>query len=157
MGDKGKNLARAIRYINVEVGPVVELSGIYETEPWGFESDSTFLNMVIKIVSELTPLEMIDQCLEIETKMGRIRNSKEGYSSRMIDIDILFYGNEVISENRLILPHPHIQNRRFILKPLCDIAPDYIHPVLGATISALLAKCSDTGIVTELKTMFYLH
>lgn len=157
LGEKEKNLARAIRYINLEVGHVVDLSGIYETEPWGFESDSKFLNMVVEIVSDLTPLEMIDKCLEIETKLGRSRNSNEGYSSRIIDIDILFYENEIILEKKLILPHPHLQDRRFILEPLCDLAPDFVHPVLHESISALLANCADPSIVTQLNTITHIN
>ncbi|MDA3929805.1 MAG: 2-amino-4-hydroxy-6-hydroxymethyldihydropteridine diphosphokinase [Prolixibacteraceae bacterium] len=150
LGDKEKNLSRAIRYINVGIGQMIDLSGLYETEPWGFESNEKFLNMVIEIVTDLTPLEMIDKCLEIENKLGRIRKVFKGYSSRTIDIDILFYDDIVLSEANLILPHPHIQNRRFILEPLCEIAPDFIHPVLNKTLKELLIECTDICIVKQL-------
>lgn len=156
IGDKKKNLARAIRYINVGVGHIIDLSGIYETDPWGFDSEEKFLNMVIEIISDLTPSEMMKKCLEIEVKLGRVRSKKDGYSSRIIDIDLLFYQKEIISEPDLIIPHPHIQNRRFVLEPLCEIDPDFIHPVLGKSIAALLAECSDNTKTEQLGSMMYI-
>lgn len=155
IGDKKKNLARAIRYINVGIGHIIDLSGIYETEPWGFEANEKFLNMVIEIMSDLTPVEMMKKCLEVETKLGRIRNNSEGYSSRIIDIDILFYGKTIVSTPELTIPHPHIQNRLFVLEPMFEIAPDYLHPLMGMTISELLVECQDTSIITQLGSIQY--
>lgn len=153
LGEKDKNLSKALRYINVSIGHLVDLSGIYETEPWGFETNEKFLNMVIEIVTDLTPQEVMERCLEIEAKLGRVRSSTEGYSSRTIDIDILYYDNLVISEEKLIIPHPHMQNRRFILEPLCEIAPTLIHPALGLSSNELLNNCTDKGVVTQLSTL----
>lgn len=150
IGDRKKNLARAIRYINVSIGHIIDLSGIYESEPWGFEAEENFLNLVVEVISDLEPLEMMKKCLEIEEKLGRIRSDSEGYSSRIIDIDILFYQDVVLSEPSLILPHPHLHNRRFVLEPLSEIASDYIHPVIGLSIAELLAKCTDTSSVEQL-------
>ena len=155
IGDKKKNLARATRYINVSIGHIIDLSGIYESEPWGFEADNNFLNMVIEVISDLTPMEMMQKCLEIEAKLGRIRDNSEGYSSRIIDIDILFFQDAIFSEPALTIPHPHLHNRRFVLEPLSEIAPDYVHPIMGLTIAELLANCTDTSRVTQLGSMLY--
>lgn len=150
MGDRKKSLARAIRYINVSIGHIIDLSGIYETEPWGFNAEENFLNIVIEVISDLEPLEMMKKSLEIEDKLGRIRSNSNGYASRVIDIDILFYHDIVLSEPLLTLPHPHLHNRRFVLEPLSEIAPDFIHPILRLTVAELLAKCTDTCSVQQL-------
>lgn len=155
MGKREKNLSKAIRYINVGIGHIIDLSGIYETEPWGFESEDKFLNMVVEIITELTPLEMIDKCLEIETRLGRERDDTEGYTSRPIDVDILFYNEEIISESNLIVPHPHLHNRKFILEPLSEIAPDYMHPILGMSINELKDVCPDKSSVIQLGSISY--
>lgn len=150
MGDRKKNLARAIRYINVSIGHIIDLSGIYESEPWGFEAQEHFLNIVVEVISDLEPLEMMRKSLEIEEKLGRVRSTSEGYVSRIIDIDLLFYQDVVLSEPSLTLPHPHLHKRRFVLEPMCEIAPDYIHPVIGLSIAELLKQCTDTSFVQQL-------
>jgi 2-amino-4-hydroxy-6-hydroxymethyldihydropteridine diphosphokinase len=148
MGDKLKNLHKAINEISLRAGKVELLSGMYETEPWGFSSDEAFINMVILIESNISPDDLMKECLDIEQKMGRIRDkSKSGYQSRIIDIDILFYDGMIISDAWVKIPHPLIQYRRFILEPLCDIAKDFIHPVLNKSISELLSECQDEGKV----------
>jgi 2-amino-4-hydroxy-6-hydroxymethyldihydropteridine diphosphokinase len=155
VGDRKKNLGKAIRYINVSVGHIIDLSGIYETEPWGFESDEKFLNMVVEVISDLSPFEMMRNFLEIEKKLGRERFKSERYTSRTIDIDLLFYQDLIITEPELTVPHPHLHLRRFVLEPLCQIDPDYIHPVFGKTVTELLANCPDEGEVTQLGSMMY--
>lgn len=148
MGDKIKNLNKAINEISFKAGEVILLSGMYETEPWGFSSDESFINMVILIDSNLSPVDLMKECLDVEQKMGRVRDkSKPGYQSRIIDIDILFYDEMIISNTWVKIPHPLIQYRRFILEPLNDIAKDFMHPFLNKSISELLAECQDEGRV----------
>lgn len=154
LGEKEKNFLRAIQLINAQIGTIVDLSGLYETEPWGFESDDKFLNMVVAILSDYSANEVLEQCMKIEKEIGRVRvENAKGYSSRVIDVDILFYNNDIIAESTLIIPHEHILSRRFILEPMCDIAPDFIHPVAGKTIAELLASCSDKTEVAQLGTL----
>ena len=147
LGNKWTNLQKAINEIDENIGSVIIQSGIYETEAWGFESKDHFLNQVIVVMTELEPLELIDCCLDIEKTMGRKRNDYRKYVSRIIDIDILFYGEEILKEENLQIPHPLIQKRRFILEPMNEIAPDLIHPLLGKSISVLREECTDTGQV----------
>jgi 2-amino-4-hydroxy-6-hydroxymethyldihydropteridine diphosphokinase len=153
IGDRNKNLAKAIQYINVGIGHIIDLSGVYETEPWGFESSDKFLNMVIEVLSDLTPEEMLPKCLEIEQLLGRVRSTENGYISRTIDIDILFFADVVISSDLLTIPHPHIADRRFVLEPLAEIAPDYVHPILGKNMKELLNACSDQTQVCQLGSL----
>jgi len=145
--NKHSNLSKAINEIDKKIGHVSERSGIYETESWGFESENDFLNCVIKVNTDLEPTQLIKQCLEIEKNMGRERKENGNYESRIIDIDILFYDNWIVSEDKLQIPHPHLHKRRFILEPLNEIAPDLIHPLLEKPISILLFDCTDSGIV----------
>jgi len=147
LGNKWTNLQKAINEIDENIGSVIIQSGIYDTEAWGFECNDHFLNQVIVVMTELEPLELIDCCLDIEKTMGRKRNDYRKYVSRIIDIDILFYGEEILKEENLQIPHPLIQKRRFILEPMNEIAPDLIHPLLGKSISVLREECTDTGQV----------
>ncbi|MFZ2341350.1 MAG: 2-amino-4-hydroxy-6-hydroxymethyldihydropteridine diphosphokinase [Bacteroidales bacterium] len=142
LGDREKNLSMAVERIGEEIGKVVKCSSVYETEPWGFRSDDRFLNMVVKVRSSLSSSGLLGRILMIEAQLGRLRSGK-GYKSRTIDIDILLYGSEVIMKDELEIPHPRIPDRKFVLEPLCEIAPDMIHPVLKVTFTELLAKCGD--------------
>jgi deoxyguanosine kinase len=146
IGNKQANMASALTEIEKRVGVVCQKSAIYETGAWGFESDN-FLNQVIEVRTGLNPHLLINSCLEIEKEMGRERNNHIGYSSRIIDIDILFYDDLVLLEENLVIPHPHIQNRKFILVPLNEIIPHFKHPKLQKSISQLLIECQDKGMV----------
>lgn len=155
IGDRYKLLSRAIRYINVGIGHIIDLSGVYETEPWGFETEDKFLNMAVEIITDYTPVEVLRKCQEIEEKLGRERPAGESYTSRPIDIDILLYSNEVIDNPDLVIPHKHLTGRRFVLEPLSEIAPEYVHPVLNQTIKELLKQCPDDKDVNQLGAIFY--
>lgn len=143
LGDRGGNLIKALGMIGEDIGIVSSLSSAYETEPWGFESDEKFLNIIARVVTSLTPQGLLESTLRIESVMGRSREGKR-YSSRVIDIDILFYGYHLIDEVNLKIPHPRLAERRFVLVPLCEIAPDLIHPFFKISVSSLLDSCTDT-------------
>jgi 2-amino-4-hydroxy-6-hydroxymethyldihydropteridine diphosphokinase len=147
LGNKRVNLSTAITEIDENIGHVALFSGIYETEAWGFECEYNFLNQVIQVETDLKPFQLINSCLTIEKKMGRERKKGDNYESRIIDIDILFYGDSIVAEDNLNIPHAHLHNRRFILEPLNEIAPDLVHPLLGKSISKLLEECADSGSV----------
>ena len=128
---------------------------INESEPWGFSSDHSFYNCCISVQTALEPLQVMDAILQIEKGMGRERNSprkvEDGYADRVIDIDLLLFGTMQYDHPRLVLPHPALANRRFVLVPLAEIAPHLVHPVLGISISRMLDLCSDPGEVWPLK------
>ena len=148
LGNRDEYLDHAIRLISERIGQIVKKSSVYETDPWGFNADVPFLNRVVEAETELTPEELIREILGIEQELGRVRG--DGYTSRTIDIDILFYGDQVVSTSDLKIPHPSIQDRRFVLVPLCEIAGRFIHPVLDTSISDLLEFCKDFGRVTKM-------
>ena len=124
LGNKQKNLQTAIRHIAKKVGKVVAQSSVIETEPWGFVSENTFLNMVIKVETTLSPLVVLKKTQQIEKLMGRIKKTNDAYHDRIIDIDIILYDNITLYTPELKLPHPLFRQRDFVLKPLCEIAPE---------------------------------
>lgn len=149
LGDRKKNLELAIQFLNKEAGKVVSISSIYETTAWGKVNQPDFLNQAIALSTNLSALELLDKALEIERKLGRIR--KEKWGERLIDIDLILFGNEVINiEGKLQIPHPHMQNRKFVMQPLAEIAPDINHPVLGISILEMAENTSDNLEVNKL-------
>lgn len=142
MGNRMELLERALRRLSDEVGELVCYSAAYETAAWGKTDQPAFLNMAVMLKSRLTPLNLLASILHIEKEMGRVREEKWG--ERIIDIDILLYGERIVSEPELSIPHPEMHKRRFALVPLHDIAPDALHPAIGKTITSLLAECPDT-------------
>ena len=142
LGDKQWVFAEAWARLSQQVGTITNQSAIYETEPWGFESDDIFWNQVLEISTALSPEEVLQQTQQIEHELGRIRKAAQ-YDSRIIDIDILFYGDHIIQTENLIVPHPRIQERKFALVPLCEIAAELVHPVLQKSIQQLLEECTD--------------
>jgi 2-amino-4-hydroxy-6-hydroxymethyldihydropteridine diphosphokinase len=146
--DREANLAEAVDRIGMIIGDVIKTSSVYETEPWGFTTDNEFLNMVVEVETQLNPADLLEQTSKIETRLGRIRDDDEAqYTSRIIDIDILLYEDIIVNDANLRIPHPLMQERKFVLVPLNEIAPNAVHPVLMKTISELLEGCSDTGEV----------
>ena len=140
LGDKKKNIEVALRKIEKQIGKIISLSAFYVSEPFGFDSNNLFLNCAVEIKTRLSPYKLLTITQLIESEMGRLTKSYlNGYADRIIDIDILFYGDSVIHDApTLIIPHPQIQQRDFVLKPLAEIAPKLMHPVLNKTISQLL-------------------
>lgn len=141
LGDRMANLNTAKELITNEIGPILNQSSIYETQAWGNEDQPSFLNQAIIVSSQLSPSISMETILGIEMKMGRQRNQK--FDPRTIDIDILFFNRECIHLDHLTVPHPQIHNRKFVLIPLNEIAPDYIHPVINKTVSQILKECTD--------------
>ncbi len=140
-GNKEENLKRAIELLSLALGKYISLSSFIETEPWGFESKNLFCNCVVEYATSLSPLELLDITESIEKELGRTIKSNNGiYHDRIIDIDILLYGKEIIRNERLTIPHPLMQERDFVLNPLCEIASQVIHPVFGKSIAKIKAE-----------------
>lgn len=129
---------------------VVAESSIWESEAWGFSTKDLFLNQVIVVKTTLTSIELLNEIQNIENTLGRKRK-EEQWISRIIDIDILFFNSEIIETAQLKIPHPQIQNRRFTLEPLNEIAPNLVHPVLQIEVKEILNQCTDQGKVWILK------
>lgn len=140
LGDKKKNIEESFEKIEEQIGNIVSLSALYLSKPQGFESENLFVNCAIHVETPLTPQELLSETQLIEKEMGRIdKLDAEGYADRIIDIDILFYNNLVINDHStLIIPHPHIEERDFVLKPMAEIAPYLLHPIFNKTIAELL-------------------
>lgn len=138
LGDRRAYIGRAVSLLDERVGCITARSSLYESKPWGFVSDNDFVNAVVSLDTELAPLEVLEMVKGIESKLGRVKSLPEGYEDRPIDIDILFYGDAVIALPTLVVPHPLMLLRRFVMEPLAEIAPDYVHPVEKRTVASLL-------------------
>ena len=135
-------LQKAEKMIAEQTGVILHRSAIYESEPWGFQTENNFLNRILEIETSLSAEELLEKLLEIEKILGRERTGTN-YSSRTIDIDILYFGNSTIQKQSLEVPHPRLHLRRFTLLPLVEIAPDFKHPVLKKTNRELLEMLND--------------
>ncbi|HEY1006950.1 MAG TPA: 2-amino-4-hydroxy-6-hydroxymethyldihydropteridine diphosphokinase [Sphingobacteriaceae bacterium] len=148
LGDRMKQVRDAADLIAKNVGKIMIRSACYETASWGNTDQPDFINQVLLVRTELTAREVLDQVLAIEVSLGRVRHEKWG--SRLIDIDILFYGGEIISEPDLVVPHPHLHERAFVLVPLEEIAPALVHPVLKQSVSELARNLNDGLLVKRI-------
>lgn len=144
MGDRQANLSAAIKALEPEVLPVA-CSPVYETPPWGYLDQQKFLNQVVKAETQLMPTDLLEYIKEIEEQLGRQETFRNG--PRSIDLDIIFYDQEVINSPPLTIPHPRMETRAFVLVPLADLAPHYKHPILGVSVINLLSKVDKSGIV----------
>ena len=140
-----KNLENAIALISKHIGIVNKSSLVYETEPWGKADQPVFFNQVIEVLTKLSAQSLMTTLLGIEKEMGRERTVK--WASRIIDLDILYYNDDIIREDKLIVPHPHLHERRFALAPLAEIFPEMVHPVLKQMNKDILAGLTDNMMV----------
>lgn len=167
-GDRAQLISEALKMLERSAGPILRKSAVYESEPWGFEDPTPFLNQVAEIETGLSPADLLDKLLTIEVQLGRIRpfdgcgcgvparpepgmasgGEIPAYAARTIDLDILFYGQQLIFTDSLMVPHPRLHERRFTLLPMCEIAPDFMHPLLKKSVSALLNDCRDVSKVS---------
>jgi 2-amino-4-hydroxy-6-hydroxymethyldihydropteridine diphosphokinase len=148
IGDRQQNLQTAAQLIERQAGQVVAKSAFYETAAWGLENQPAFLNQALHISTAHNAHDLLHILLNIEQHLGRQRFAK--YGPRTIDIDLLFFNNEIINTAELVIPHPQIENRRFVLAPLCELVSGYLHPVLHKTIGQLLQECPDVLPVSRL-------
>jgi 2-amino-4-hydroxy-6-hydroxymethyldihydropteridine diphosphokinase len=148
LGNRERNLEQAVAGTEKYLGRVLLSSSLYETEPWGFQSADKFLNMVVKIGTNLSPVVLMEKILILESMLGRVRGAEQ-YASRLIDIDILVYEDLIINDDHLKIPHRLLHERKFVLVPLCEITPEMVHPVLKKTIAELLQICEDRSEVKK--------
>lgn len=141
LGTRFLNLQKTRNLIAQRIGEIEICSAIYETAAWGMEHQADFLNQVLEVVTVLSPMKLLEVIHEIEEELGRERKLK--WAARTMDIDILFYGDQIISTSNLVIPHPYLHLRRFTLVPLCELQPDLRHPIFQKSIKELLLECGD--------------
>lgn len=148
LGDRLDNIHETHDFISFNMGEIIAMSSIYESSPWGMTGVEDFLNQVILIETELNPIQLLQEIKELEEYYGRERKPGQ-YLSREMDVDILFWNDEVLEMEKLTVPHPRITERRFVLVPLAEVAPDLMHPSLKKSILELLAICTDESKVLK--------
>lgn len=149
LGDRQENLEETLTFIEFNFGDILSTSSVYESEAWNMENALPFLNQVVKIETKLMPTELLQEIEELEEFYGRKRK-KDQYLSREMDVDILFFDDENIETDKLIIPHPRLHLRRFVLEPLTEIAPEMVHPFLKKSMSQLLKECEDKSQIQKL-------
>lgn len=154
LGHRYAMLQKAVFRLQERAGNIVAVSPVYETPAWGFEGGD-FLNVCVALATELSPMALLRVVLQIETELGRKRSDQPGYQSRMLDIDLIFYENEVIHTPELVIPHPRMHQRNFVLKPLADIAPQLYHPLFHKDIRNILQQCKDRSHLKKIKPRLF--
>ena len=149
IGNKADNFNKVYTFIKNELGEITRSSSVYETPPWGFTADENFWNQVLLLETELSPFELLQKITKIENHFGRERDIGK-YDSREMDIDILYYDDVFIETENLIIPHPRIAQRKFVLVPLNEIAADFKHPLLRLTSFQMLENCRDNSVIFKL-------
>jgi 2-amino-4-hydroxy-6-hydroxymethyldihydropteridine diphosphokinase len=152
IGNKQKNFEEVYKAIKNKLGNIKNTSSVYETPPWGFHSSHKFWNSVVEISTTLSAEEVLSEIHSIERQFGR-KHGVTKYSSREMDIDVLYYDDIYIETESLVIPHPSIQLRKFVLVPLSEIAPDFKHPLLRLTSIEMLENCRDVSIIRKLKRL----
>ncbi|MBT2563213.1 2-amino-4-hydroxy-6-hydroxymethyldihydropteridine diphosphokinase [Pedobacter sp. ISL-68] len=149
LGDREANLKKAIELLNNKIGKVIAISSLYETAAWGKTNQPAFLNQAVGLQTNLSAVAVLDLALSIEQELGRVREDKWG--ARLIDIDLILFGDQIINiPDKLQVPHPHMQDRKFVMEPLAEIAPEVIHPLLGETILSICRNIDDPLEVKKL-------
>lgn len=147
-GEKEALLEQACLLIEQRCGMIAEQSSAYLTEPWGFKAEEWFVNKLLAVETRLEPDALMEVLMGIEHELGRVRHpEKAGYCSRTVDLDILYYGERIIHTEKVTAPHPRLHLRRFALMPLCELIPDFLHPVFNRSQQQLLDSCPDTSTV----------
>ena len=145
IGDRERNIENAVEALG-EIGKVTAVSPIYTSEPWGFESENGFYNIALAMESELLPLDLLQETQRIERELGRTTKTTTEYADRVIDIDIIAYGQTIIETPELTIPHKLMHLRNFVLYPLADITPNWVHPILQLSVQELKKKSEDNNI-----------
>lgn len=150
IGNVQETFVKVIAIVEEKIGSVINQSSLYKTAPWGFKDQNDFLNKVICVNTNLSPADVLKNLLTIELMMGRNRNADNKNAPRTIDLDILFYDDKIIADDNLVVPHPRLHLRNFVLGPLAEIEPNYIHPVILKKIKEIAAESSDTSVVKKI-------
>lgn len=149
-GNKHENFDKVYTFIKNELGDIIKRSSVYETPPWGFESEENFWNQVIIVETQFSPEKLLKNIAQIENRFGRER-VKGKYTSREMDIDILYFDDLIMNIEKLTIPHPQISNRLFVLVPLAEIAPDFLHPQLKMTSLQMFKNCTDSSAIKKVE------
>ena len=149
LGDRLGNLRCAVELIGKRIGRIEKVSSVYLSEPWGFKHAKYFTNIVAEVYTTYSADDVLTKAFEIESELKRTR-SGNGYEGRTMDIDILFFNNEIINTERLVVPHPHFCMRLFVLLPMAEIEPNFVHPQNGKTMQELVEICTDNGKIKKI-------